>query len=76
MTEIRIQSTRGGCLRLRHGLGWGWQWNGQAHDEDVFVTETQPGNRWCCTQEVRKIGMSTVQLLPRSDSAEQQLAFR
>jgi hypothetical protein len=43
ITEIRIHSTRGGRLRLRHGLGESWQWDGQAYDEEVFVTETQPG---------------------------------
>jgi hypothetical protein len=41
--EIRIQSTRGGTLCLRHGLEQGWQWEGQSHDEDVLITETQPG---------------------------------
>jgi hypothetical protein len=43
VTEIRIQSTRGGRLRLRHGLGQGWQLDGQTHDEDVLTIETQPG---------------------------------
>ncbi len=40
--EIRIQSTLGGRLRLRHGLGAGWQLDRQTHDEDVLITETQP----------------------------------
>lgn len=45
VTEVRVESTRGGPLRLAHGIKEVWELAGQSRKEQEIELDTQPGQR-------------------------------